>query len=144
MKGVPYFPADSADMYHRYYTTQAGNGMKVFRGKRIMPGHGFGSFMKGLFTAAKPLLKSAGKKLLSTGAQIAQDALNGENFAESAKRNFTSFGSELAGDVVSTISGKSRKRQNSPIVRPAGTARRKKAKRARSSKAGGEDIFSSV
>lgn len=69
-----------------YYVNQAGSGIgSVFAGSRTQVGHGFGSFMGGLFRKAVPYLKRIGTSVLKGGAQVASDMLAGKPFNESAR-----------------------------------------------------------
>ena len=102
-------------LYEDYYVTQSGSGLPIFQGSRTQAGHGLGSIFSGLFRFAMPLLKSlgisVGKQALRTGAQIATDVADGQQFGDSAKRRIgdtikqyvPSFGSQSG-------SGKRRRR----------------------------------
>ena len=72
---VPYHTDDSSESYHKYYATQAGYGMNVFKGSTAQAGHGIGSFFRGIARSSLPLLKTAARKALSVGASMASDAL---------------------------------------------------------------------
>jgi hypothetical protein len=77
-------------MYEDYYMSQSGQGVPIFQGSRGQRGHGLGSILSGLFRSAVPLLKRGlsffGKQALRTGAQIANDVVDGHSFKESAKK----------------------------------------------------------
>ena len=73
-------------LYEEYYLNQAkqkGGNLQAFHGARFQQGYGLGSIFKGLFRWAMPHLqqgaKVLGKKALQTGAQVAQDVLEGNN-----------------------------------------------------------------
>ena len=73
-------------LYEEYYLNQAkqkGGNLPAFHGARFQQGYGLGSIFKGLFRWAMPHLqqgaKVLGKKALQTGAQVAQDVLEGNN-----------------------------------------------------------------
>ena len=73
-------------LYEEYYlnqTKQKGGSLPAFRGSRFQQGYGLGSIFKGLFRWAIPHLqqgaKMLGKKALQTGAQVAQDVLDGDD-----------------------------------------------------------------
>ena len=79
------------ELYKAYYSNQAqqnGRGLPVFHGARMQRGYGIGSFLKGLFRSAVPLLKqgarTVGKTALSSGLNIANDILGGQNLKSSA------------------------------------------------------------
>lgn len=132
--GSPYSPSSSSEMYRHYYARQAGQGLKVFKGRRTMSGHGFGGVLKSLFSAAKPFLKTAGKSLLNTGLAVAKDAVEGKNIANSAKARFAASGRDLLNDVTHSFvgDGSSRKRKASSGAR---VSKRRKQTR------GGTNIF---
>ena len=73
-------------LYEQYYVDQAkqkGGNLPAFHGSRFQQGYGLGSIFKGLFCWVMPHLqqgaKALGKKTLQTGAQVAQDVLEGNN-----------------------------------------------------------------
>ena len=70
---------------------------------------GLGDFFK----AAKPALmgfaKRAGKSVLSAGAAVLKDVIEGKNAGESAKKAFLEAGMSLLDDTVSRATGKKRK-----------------------------------
>jgi hypothetical protein len=71
-------------------------------------GLGWGSTLKNLFNFAKPLFtqgaKYLGKKAVDTVANIASDAIAGENIKESAKRRITDTGEEIYAKAPEAIS----------------------------------------
>ena len=74
-------------LYEQYYLDQVkqkGGSLPAFHGARFQRGYGLGSMFKTLFRWAVPHLrqgaKVVGKKALQTGANVAQDVLQGENF----------------------------------------------------------------
>ena len=98
-------------LYEEYYLNQAkqkGGNLPAFHGARFQQGYGLGSIFKGLFRWAMPHLqqgaKVLGKKALQTGAQVAQDVLEGNNVNTAlAKRS-----KEAIGGLVSQV-GRGRK-----------------------------------
>ena len=73
-------------LYEEYYLNQAkqnGGNLPAFHGAQFQQGYGLGSIFKGLFRWAMPHLqqgaKVLGEKALQTGAQVAQDVLEGNN-----------------------------------------------------------------
>ena len=87
-------------LYEEYYLNQAkqkGGNLPAFHGARFQQGYGLGSIFKGLFRWAMPHLqqgaKVLGKKALQTGAQVAQDVLEGNNVNTAlAKRSKEAIG----------------------------------------------------
>lgn len=77
---------DSRKQFENYYLTQAGNGLPVFQGSRGQRGHGIGSVLGGLFRSALPVLKRIGGQLVRSGMGVASDSLEGQSFAESARK----------------------------------------------------------
>ncbi|GFU57489.1 uncharacterized protein F54H12.2 [Trichonephila clavipes] len=73
--------------YEDYFIDQAGNGLSYYQGQSFQKGYGIGGWFKRLFRSALPFLsrgaKSVGKEVLRTGAQIANDLLEGRNLQES-------------------------------------------------------------
>jgi hypothetical protein len=118
-------------MYTDYYLHQSGNGMPVFQGYRGQMGHGLGSILSGWFRSAMPLIKRGlaflGGHALRTGAKIADDVADGQNFVEaSKKRAKETINSIVPSFVNQSGSGMRRKR----------TRAKKKSKRVK------RDIFS--
>ena len=78
--------APNHKLYEQYYVDQAkqkGGNLPAFHGARFQRGYGLGSIFKGLFRWAMPHLqqgaKVIGRKALQTGANVAQDVLDGDN-----------------------------------------------------------------
>ncbi|GFX97562.1 uncharacterized protein F54H12.2 [Trichonephila clavipes] len=75
--------------YENFFIDQAGNGLSYYQSQSFQKGYGIGGWFKRLFRSALPFLsrgaKSVGKEVLRTGAQIANDLLEGRNLQESAK-----------------------------------------------------------
>ena len=98
-------------LYEEYYLNQAkqkGGNLPAFHGAQFQQGYGLGSIFKSLFRWAMPHLtqgaKVLGKKALQTGAQVAQDVLEGNNVNTAlAKRS-----KEAIGELVSQA-GRGRK-----------------------------------
>ena len=92
---VKYTP--NPKLYDEYYTQQSGFGIPVYIGG--MRGKGLGSVLNGLFRAVVPLFKRGGKALLkegmSSGLQVAQDVLSGQNLKEAVKRRAQVGGQRL-------------------------------------------------
>lgn len=140
---TPYSPFDSKEFYQNYYTDQVGHGLAVYKGKTVMDGSGIGSIFSGLLSKAIPVLKTAGKavgkRLLASGANIARDALAGENIAQSARKRLKLAGKDLLGAAASSLLNKSN-------ARPRRVAKRRvKSPRKNNQNGYGErDIFSDV
>jgi hypothetical protein len=68
---------------------QTGRGMGAYSGERFQRGSGlgsiFGSLLRSILPMAKSVAKTVGKQALRTGAEVAQDYLQGENIRESIK-----------------------------------------------------------
>ena len=84
---VPYTP--NRKLYDDYYTNQTGHGLPVYIGR--MRGKGLGIVLSGLFRAAVPLLKRG----VTSGLQVAQDVLSGQNLKSSVKKRVKGTGHRL-------------------------------------------------
>ena len=124
-------------------------------------GYGIGSFLKGLFRSAVPFIKdgakSIGKTALSTGLNIANDIMSGQDIKSSARTRALEARNSLKNKVISTAmgalgqSGKGIKRRASSALishsqtkkrkASAPQARSKKLKQAKKKKATPYDIF---
>ena len=104
---VPYNIDSSAAHYKNYYSNQAGGGISVFQGKTIQHGSGLGGVFSKVFKGIAPVLKqaakTAGKQLLTTGGQIAQDIINGQRFSQSAKKNLSKGGNRLLAELSKSM-----------------------------------------
>lgn len=121
---VPYTIDSSSSHYKNYYANQAGGGMPVFRGKTVQHGSGLGGvfskIFKGIAPMFKNLTKTAGKQLITTGANIAKDVLSGKKLADSTKSNFTQGGKQLFSELVTSFAAKpkvggTRKRKSNKV-----------------------------
>ncbi|GFT83962.1 uncharacterized protein F54H12.2 [Trichonephila clavipes] len=90
--------------YEDYFVDQAGNGLSYYQGQSFQKGYGIGGWFKRLFHSALPFLslgaKSVGKEVLRTGAQIANDLLEGRNLQESAEERAKETGRKLAKKAI--------------------------------------------
>ena len=114
--------------YKEYYENQAGSDFPVYRGYANQRGYGLGGIFKTLYkfimpmfkTHALPILKKGaefvGTEAVRTASNIANDAISGRNFKESAREHFN--------DAVNTISSKAQSSLQS------GTGRKRKVKNA--------------
>lgn len=80
---ITYIPVSQKDWLHIIHD-QHGAG---FLGYPYQRGAGLGSIFRRIFRAIMPYAKSAGKSLLSTGADIASDVVSGENLETAVKKN---------------------------------------------------------
>ena len=126
--------------FEDYYVSQAGKGLPFYQGISLQKGYGIGGFFAKLFRSALPFLKSGaktvGKEVLRTGSLIANDVLSGETLSSSAKSRSKEAGKTLARKAL--------KRADEMIGHGRFKRKRKRPKRAISSKARkviGRDIF---
>jgi hypothetical protein len=84
--------------YARYYLNQAGGMLPAFQGVRYQRGHGF--FGKLFSNSVLPALKFLGKKALSTGVNVAQDMLEGQNIRDSFASRARQSGREVAEEAL--------------------------------------------
>ena len=70
--------------YIKYYVDQAGSGLAGFEGYQYQRGHGF--FSSIFQNIIKPLGRYLGRQVLSTGVNVGQDLLQGENLKDSLKK----------------------------------------------------------
>lgn len=99
----------TSPFFHHYYEKQAGGSLPVFRGSTRQRGYGLGNIFSKVFSGLLPLVKSvaktAGKQLISTGADIANDVIDGESFSKSALGNLSSGGKQLFSTLTNRIRG---------------------------------------
>ena len=125
--------------------SQYGLGMNVFHGSRIQRGYGLGSILGGLFRKALPYLwkgaKYAGKTALRTGANVANDVIDGQNIRASIKARSAQAGKRIANNVTDSIlskvgvqAGRGRKRSVKRGVRKYNITSSKATKRSTSRK----------
>jgi hypothetical protein len=89
----------------------------VFQGTKYQRGYGFGNIFKKLFKwvmpifeqKAVPILKTVGKTILKGTTNFAEDAIDGKNVKESAKRRFEESLDELS-DKAGVMRGNGFKR----------------------------------
>ena len=125
---------------YAHHYSQKGGGFPVYVGAGVQRGHGIGGLFSGLAKMALPLLKSAaktaGKSLLSSGAQFAGDLLKGRNIKDAAKRRALQAGKNIGNDVLSSVRGfgQSAIGQNKKRRSSASAGSQRQAKRRRTSK----------
>ena len=92
--------------YDDYYARQVGGALPYFTGARVQRGHGFGSLFSGLLRSVAPLIRrgalTLGKHALSTGVQIAGDAVAGKDIKKAAKRRATAAGRYMMQSLLNT------------------------------------------
>ena len=131
----------SSNPYITYYVNQAGSGIGGFQGARFQRGQGFfGNVFK---SAILPLLRYFGKQALTTGVDVAKDALSGENILDSIKtrgkrtmRNMASDAATRATKYAQTGTGRrGRKRRRNikggSIIRKSRLGVKRRARRTR-------------
>lgn len=116
-------------------------------------GAGLGSFFKGLFRAALPLFKSAGKQAVVAGSSIATDLLNGRNLKDSVKEHGKTAASTLVRETVNTLNeklsnqdgkglGNRQTKKNVQAIKRRAPHRKRSFRKKQTRKAVGSDIFS--
>ena len=82
------YVSEPIEFWNAYY--QKGYGMQVYQGVPMQRGNGIGSFFRGLFKMAWPLLRSAGTAAaaegLSSAAQVARDVSQGEDWKKAVQK----------------------------------------------------------
>ena len=82
------YVSEPLEFWDHYY--QKGGGMQVYQGVPLQRGNGIGSFFKGLFRMAWPLLRTVGTAAaaegLSSAAHVARDVSQGEQLRTAARR----------------------------------------------------------
>lgn len=107
--------------YLEYYTNQAGSGLTGFQGYQYQRGHGFfGSLFQNIL---KPLGRYLGRQFLSTGVNVGNDILSGENLTDSIIKNTKKTSKNMLNDGIAraqkfaqTGSGKRKRRRKSRKV----------------------------
>ena len=137
---------------HNYYTQQAkGNTPSYYIGPSFQKGYGLGGIFSRLFRAAIPIFKSTAPALMksgakalareavTTGANIAVDALKGDDWKEAASKRSKAAAQKLilkgASQINSMFDGK-RKAPAQPVQN-----KRRKTIKARKVRRRQRDIF---
>jgi hypothetical protein len=114
--------------FDKYYELQAKQGFPVYQGKAYMRGYGFGSVFKKFFRwimpimkeNALPVVKNIGKEALKTAVNIANDTLDGQSFAESAKSNLkkslNTLTNQFGGSKKKILTSAAQKKQKKLIM----------------------------
>jgi len=123
MRGF-YVPHQQKDWeaFFQSQSGQRGGNINGFSGMRYQRGAGIGSVFSSLFRTLLPVAKTVGKAVgrqaLSTGAQVASDALAGQNLGEALKQR----GREGAAQILN----KGMRRLNKPKRKPKGKPKKKR------------------
>ena len=64
---------------------QRGRGLGAYAGDRFQRGYGIGSIFSSLLRSIMPVAKTVGRQALRTGAEVAQDYLQGSNVKSSIR-----------------------------------------------------------
>lgn len=136
-------------LYRTYYTNQAkgqyGGTLPAFHGIQRQRGYGIGSFLKGLFRSAVPVLKagakSIGKTALASGMNLAQDYMDGKELKSASRSRALEAANSLTSQAVNRArslinqKGKGIKRRASSKAVSSSRAKKKKTstKKARQS-----------
>lgn len=125
---------------YNLYRRQYGGGIPVFKGTHFQQGYGLGSLFGSLARGVLPILKSAGKEMLKSGAQALGDVISGDrDFGEVVRERglagLKNVGRNVTQQVANVLDGKvsstpSRKRHQR-------TARKRKTVSA----VAGRDVF---
>jgi len=110
----------------------------VFQGTKYQRGYGFGNIFKKLYKwvipifeqKAIPILKSVGKTIIKGTSNFAEDALDGKNVKESAKRRFEQSLDELS-DKAGVMKGNGFLKPINKRIKQLNVSRRKKTKTKR-------------
>ena len=95
-----------------YLDEQTGGALSpVFRGLDIQEGYGIGNFLGSLFRTAlpvlksfaKPLLKSAGRELLTSGVKVMGNVAGGENIKSALKQRAKQGLQNVSADMIKTL-----------------------------------------
>jgi hypothetical protein len=120
--------------FNAYYDEQAGSGLPGFVGNRYQRGNGF--FGRIFKSAILPLMKYLGKQAVATGADIAQDALDGQSIKESVKKRgreaLTTIGTagvKRAKHFVQTGKGRKRRKKSTKKVKSKRKSKKLKCKK---------------
>ncbi len=100
MRGL-YVPHNQRDWEAFFRQGQRGGGLTAgFRGTKYQRGGGIGNIFSSIFRTLLPIAKTVGKTVgrqaLSMGAQVASDALAGQNIGDSLNQR----GREAAGELL--------------------------------------------
>jgi hypothetical protein len=137
--------------YDRHYTQKGGGtgNFPVYIGSGVQRGHGIGGLFSGLAKMAIPLLKTAGKTLLQSGARFAGDLIRGKNVKLAAKKHALEAGKNIGRNVLSSVQdmvqtpstslslGGNKKRKANTSTTSVRRAKRRRTSKTNSSK----DIF---
>ena len=133
--------------YENYYLNQMEGGLPVFHGARHQRGFGVGrriqrgsgffrGIVSGIFPSAFPILKegakTVGKQLISSGAKVINDVMDGRNIKNAAQEHFRNAGESLlttgVRKVHSTLEGRKRPIKRKKATKPARSKKVRKRK----------------
>jgi hypothetical protein len=120
--------------YESYYINQVGSGLPGFQGIKYQKGHGFFNRMvASIGNIIKALAPRLGKRALTSGINLAQDVLAGENVKKSALSRLKEAGTGVADETLDLL--KSRLQKGSGYKRKRKACKRKRSyKKAKKSK----------
>ncbi|KAE8738151.1 hypothetical protein FOCC_FOCC016377 [Frankliniella occidentalis] len=130
-----------------YYLRQAqtGSGLPYYSGISGQRGHGFGSFLGGLFRTIVPLFTSGAKMLgseaLRAGTGVLADMAAGQNPVESLKRRGAAAGHSLVDRLSGGMQGNGIKRARGRRSVQSGRVARRGNTRAAPKRSTLRDIF---
>jgi hypothetical protein len=121
---------------------QAGGSLPVFEGSTMQYGSGIGGIFSKLMRGVVPMLKEgakyAGKQLINTGLNIANDVVQGERFTNAAKANLKTGSKQLLSDLTDAFNSPKTSSKRGVSKRKLNKKSNIKTKRRRV----GKDIFS--
>lgn len=90
------------------YRQQYGGAIPVFKGTHFQQGYGLGSLFGSLARGVLPVLKTAGKTFLKSGAQVIGDVISGDrDFTEAVRERgmdgLRTVGRNVTNDVLSRL-----------------------------------------
>lgn len=127
--------------YHKYYHSQCGGELPVYRGAHYQRGHGLGSLLKGAMRTVSATLLPAAKSLAKG---VASDVLSGKGVLDSVKDRALDAGRNVGHSLLDSAL---QKLDNRPAIKrraTGGSGRPRKARkvsRRKKQKGRGVDIF---
>ncbi len=110
------------------HKNQRGGGLSGFQGVRYQRGAGLGSFFRGVFRAALPVIssigKTVGKQALSSGVAMTRDVGNGESVGQS----FINRNREAAEELLTKAANAVKQTGNGKFIKRKRSIRKRKAK----------------
>ena len=132
----PYCCEASQHLFNQYYTRQqkGGSDFPVYVGRVRQRGHGIGDIFRGIWSFLFPAIKSIAPHAVRAGANIVEDVVSGNTWKDSAMKYGPSVFEQIPGAISAGVAA--RKRQSGSGYR------RRRTKRARSTKRAKRDLFS--